>query len=659
MRILLLFCALCPFLASAQTGPIEVSPATLNLVANAGANPVLQAISISTADPGAQWTVSSSSGWLTLSNKSGSGTATITASAVTDGLTPGLYTDVVRAALADGSAAGAVLVTLRLGPSTGASSGNEWHVAVDGTPDGDGSPDHPWDVVTALNGPKAVQPGDTIWLHGGKYGAGTFDAILASRLVGTATTPIMVRAYPNERPIIDAWLQVGCCDGAGDPSQGASTWFWGIEFASYNPNRQSGASGPPDWAHQDNHAAVSVWAPGTKIINCIVHDTSSGIEMWQEAAGSEAYGNLIFNVGGFGPDRGHGHGLYVQNASPRLQHLFDNISFNNFGEGIQLYGSDAAPVQNLYLQGNVAFNNGSIGSGNNAANGTPAAGSRTDNIIVGQGKGGPQGIVLVNNFTYHTPQADDGTNELGYGTPRAQDLTAIGNYFVGGSSAVNLLRWNSVTFRGNSIYAPNKNEASLTYRSDQKPARYNFDYNSYYGAGNFTVFSACDNDPCAQRSDVPFNVWQSIAGVDANSAFVTGAPNGVWSSVRPNLYEPGRATIVVYNWNQWPIVNVDARNAGLQMGDRFEVRDAQDWFGPPILSGTYMGQQLAIPTTGVTIEFPNGNAPNPQPHTSSEFGVYVLLSGQSLNIYGANSHANRAPMSAYPDAPLRVRNRSR
>jgi hypothetical protein len=527
-----------------------------------------------------------------------------------------------------------VVVTLRLSPSTTTPAGNQWHVATGGSPEGDGSRDRPWDIVTALNGPKAVQPGDTIWLHDGRYGAGTFDAIIASHLVGTKEAPIVVRAAPNERPIIDAWLQVGCCDGAGDPKQGAYTWFWGVEFAGYNTDRSSGASGPPDWARQANHAGVDVWAPGTKIVNCIVHDTAGGIEIWQEAYDSEAYGKLVYNIGGYGPDRGHGHGFYLQNAGD-MEHVFDNVTFNNFGEGIQVYGSSTAPVQRMHLEGNVSFNNGAIGTGSNAANGTPVAGSRGDNIIIGQGAGGPRGILLVNNLTYHTPQADDGTNELGYGAPRAGDLTAIGNFFIGGSNAINLMRWDSITFRDNKMYAPDRNEGSLTYRSDQNPSKYSFDYNYYYGAGNFSVFPACDAEPCAQRSDVGFNAWQLIARVDANSVYQRGAPTDTWISVRPNFYEAGRANIVIYNWSQWPLVNVDLRNTGIRIGDRFEIRDAQNWFAGPLLSGVYVGQSVPVPMTGLTVAFPNGTVPNPQPHTPPEFGVFIVRSGNNLDAANA------------------------
>jgi hypothetical protein len=634
--------------AWSSSPPVAAYPASLNLTAIAGSAPTIEPIAISPADPSGAWTASSDSNWLSLSATSGVGYSIVTVGADTTGLTPGIYTDQVRVQLADASktpSSISVVVTLRLGIAPDFAPHAEWHVTPQGAPDGDGSADHPWDIVTALNGPKQVQPGDTIWLHDGRYGAGTFDAIIGSRLIGTKSAPIIVRAWPGERPIIDAWLQIGCCDGAPDITQGAYTWFWGIEFASYNPNRVSGNSGPPDYAHQDNHAGVDSWAPGTKIIDCIVHDTASGIEMWDEATDSEAYGNIVYNVGGYGPDRGHGHGFYMQNGGPYWKHVFDNIAFNNFGEGLQMYGSLTSFVQNFHVEGNVSFNNGAIGTGNNAANGTPQAGSRNNNLIIGAGNGGPKGIVLINNFTYHTPLADDGLNELSYpSTPRANDLTAIGNYFIGGNQAVDLFRWDSVVFNNNWIYAANLTETALAYRTDQKLANYTYDLNFYYGSGQFSVYPGCNADPCPKKVDGSFSDWQAMTQLDANSAFQPGRPTGTWTAVRQNLYEPGRAIVVVYNWDLMSDAVVDLSAAGLHFGDNFAIRDAQNWFGDPVASGVFVGQRVVIPMTGLKVALPNGIVPNPQPHTCPQFGAFVVLSGSALNTPVANRRGRKQPV---------------
>src|SRR5204863_5561048 len=117
----------------------------------------------------------------------------------------------------------------------------------------------------------------------------------------------------------------------------------------------------------------------------------------------------------------------------------------------------------------------------NESSGAPPAGSRNDNVIIGAGRSGPRGMILIQNFLYHTPAADDGANELGYPlTPAGGDVTAIGNYFIGGSEAVDLTRWDAVSFQGNTIYAARQHETSLTWSDSQSPSRYSYDANQYF-----------------------------------------------------------------------------------------------------------------------------------------------------------------------------------
>lgn len=627
MRLLLLL-STASLAAAAQP---NAAPPFLRFNPAAGAAPAAQSVTVSLSAATA-WSAAVTAPWLAISPASGTGPATLTVSVQPSGMLPGMYSDVITIT-SGGTAVAGVPVTLGVPvvPGATAPTGNQWYASPSGTYTGDGSMANPWDIETAFdNAPHAVKPGDTIWLRGGKYGDGTAGAIITYGLVGTAAAPIVVRAYPGERPIIDAWLQVGCCQGAPDSSRGAYVWFWGLEFASYNPDRTSGTSGPPEWAAQANHAAIDTWAPGTKVINCIVHDTSGGISMWAEAPGSEAYGNVVYNVGGYGTDRGHGHGFYLQNEAPGYKHVADNITFNNFGEGLQIYGSDTAGVQNFHVEGNVSMNNGSIGLGNNTTGGTVSAGARDDNIIIGSGNGGPSGIVLINNYTYHTPAADDGYNDLSYNdTPVANDVTAVGNYFIGGLEAVELIRWNSVVFQNNTTYAVVHDNISLYWAPNQNPANYSWDHNRYFGSGHFTTYNGCVTFSCSNGRTLSFSTWQTENSIDANSTFTPGPPTGVWVSVRPNLYEPGRANIVIYNWDLQPTVQVDLSQAGLNPGDTYEIHDGENWFGSAVASGTYNGGTVAIPMTGLQVALPNGVVPNPQPHTAPQFGVFVVLSSST------------------------------
>lgn len=83
----------------------------------------------------------------------------------------------------------------------------------------------------------------------------------------------------------------------------------------------------------------------------------------------------------------------------------DNVSVNNFDIGMQFYGSSAAHIGNLNVDGNVAFNNGSISAGS----------ALVDNVIFAW-SGGLSGVRLTNNFFYDPPQWNVGYNELGWST---------------------------------------------------------------------------------------------------------------------------------------------------------------------------------------------------------------------------------------------------
>ena len=69
-------------------------------------------------------------------------------------------------------------------------------------------------------------------------------------------------------------------------------------------------------------------------------------------------------------------------------------------------------------------------------------------------------------------------------------------------------------------------------------------------------------------------------------------------------YEPGRANITIYNWGKATSVAVSLAAAGLASGDNFEVRDAQNFYGAPVATGTYAGAPIPIPMTGLTAADP-------------------------------------------------------
>jgi hypothetical protein len=135
----------------------------------------------------------------------------------------------------------------------------------------------------------------------------------------------------------------------------------------------------------------------------------------------------------------------------------------------------------------------------------------------------------------------------------------------------------------------------------------------------------------------------SPASYPANTYHGSVRPTGTYVFVRPNAYEPGRANIVVFNWDLKSTVGVDMSTV-LSTGTLYEVRNAQDFFAVPVLSGVYAGGTLSLPMTGLTVAAPiGGRTPAP---TGPEFNAFVLLSFPGGTLPGATSF--------FPVTPCRV-----
>ncbi len=269
----------------------------------------------------------------------------------------------------------------------------------------------------------------------------------------------------------------------------------------------------------------------------------------------------IIFYNGWESDRGHGHGIYAHNEDG-TKRVTDCILFKQFRNGIQVYNDDADDfINNVVLEGNIVFENGTLS----------ASGYARD-ILYG-GNGLAVNPVILNNYTYMNPAVDEGENNLGYdaGTESAR-LT--GNYFVSGGFALNVVG----------------------------SAKLSMDGNTFFGEVR--------------------GVTQSQHG---NNIYHRSRTTGVKTFVRPNVYEPGRGHIAVYNWNDLNTVMVDISSVGLQPGDSYEVLDVQNYFGTPVVTGTYDGKPVALPMNLTEVTLPVGvDVPVAPKHTSKEFGAFVV-----------------------------------
>jgi hypothetical protein len=444
------------------------------------------------------------------------------------------------------------------------SNGAEFFVSPEAGPGGDGSNKRPWSLVDALSQPSAVHPGDTIWLRGGTY-RGIFD----SYLNGTSAAPIIVRQYPGERVTLDG--------GTANTSvlltvSGSYTWFWGFEITSSSTDRVSAETGsyPSDVSRPYEciaNAQQSGSGVGIKIINMVIHNCGQGIGIWQDATNSEIYGSLIYYNGWNAPDRNHGHGIYSQNAAPSRRTIRDNILYANYDYNVQVY-AESAHLDNHTIDGNICFWDG--------ATADPAGNGATINM---GGGASATGNALTNNAFYGFP---------GYG-------------------ALDFSRGNqNVTMTGNMSGVP-----TTSTDGDQGG---NVDFGTISGSVNISEneFYARKIAPRIYASRYPSNtyiIWPN-------------QPTGTWFLVRPNVYEPGRGHVAVFNWSHAASVSVDLSSV-LSVGSSYEIRNAQNYFGSPTLTGTYAGGTVSIPMAPSSVETPAGAAA-PRP-TGPGFNAFVVV----------------------------------
>jgi hypothetical protein len=477
----------------------------------------------------------------------------------------------------------------------------EWYVAPDGKEGNAGTKESPWDIISVMAGAqKSVAPGDTVWANGGTYKPGKDGFVV--KVSGAEGKPVIIRQAPGERATL-AMNYFGLSVRASD------VWLWGFEVINPDLKREGDATTGLN-VYEGNRA---------KLINLVVHDVDAcGISMWSKAFDTEMYGCLDFHNGYQGATRGVCHGVYTQNDTG-TKIISDNIVFNMFCLGLQVYGGGNAKVRNYIIEGNICFNNGALMRGREDK---PVP--YVDNINVSGGSA-KEGIKVIDNYTYHTPSADFGYNRMGAEWDGdSKDIVVTGNYWMGGQDAVEFFYWKDAVCRNNTAYSKGKVVTSLLPRGADL-TKYDWDKNTYYGSGLFRFDAAEEEINKKTKPFLNWDEWRQKTGLDKNSTFTPGEPKGVWTFVRANKYETGRANICIYNWDLKDSVDVDLAKSGLKTGDKFEIRDAQNFFGKPVVTGTYDGKEVSIPMKDLTLMMPVGKIPTPVTHTGPQFGAFVVL----------------------------------
>ncbi|MEP6914012.1 MAG: hypothetical protein ABJC89_00130 [Acidobacteriota bacterium] len=315
-------------------------------------------------------------------------------------------------------------------------------------------------------------------------------------------------------------------------------------------------------------------------------------------------------------DTGQGVGFWstsAANESELYGTLIYNVGFeaSDRGHGHSVYAQNANGSKRIV--DNIMFNGFSFGIHAYTENG------RIDNLWI-------EGNMLFNHGILSVTGGAK-ANLIFAGNQTAQNPTVIGNfgYYGAGSGGrdMDVSDCNNGTFQSNYLAGgtPLLLTCSNTVVTD----------NTLYGPVNNTL-----------KATYPNNLYST-------------SPSGVFVGVRPNAYEPGRANVVVYNWARQPQVSVNLSAAGLASGDTYEVRDAQNYFGGPVATGTYTGALVNLPMAGLIATPVVGNAPIQPGHTDVEFGVFVVqrvTGGGAVGAPTANMSASTSALIAGQSATL-------
>ena len=533
---------------------------------------------------------------------------------------------------------------------------NEFFIAPSGNPGGNGSRLQPWDLATALadntktqNVNNVVKPGDIVWLRGGTYGNGS--TVYSCRLVGTSNSPIVVRQYPGERAIINGGIT------SGNNGDGWVT-FWGFEITCSNARTNTYSQRP---------GGLTMNGVGQKAINLVIHDTGhAGIGSFQnEGNGREIYGCIIWGVGIYQYDENgdigsqytitspwtRGAGTYLQNRDNTFL-ISDNISGRNFTSALKAYGQNGY-VNGISYLGNIGYGTGQEGIYaeclyNSITNYTAVSNYSYRDVHDAAGYFGEDdmaehhGLVYSNNYVVGCP----GYRQAALWLKRWADMRVVGNTIVTTSISN---EWVTAT-DPSSGYGGGGKFIDL-WPGTNAVLSYTINSNSYFGGveygGNWYDSTVIDGtnwygqyyhtyQPFRYKdytNELSFGGWTNTYGFDLNSSYTTNLPTANVVVLRTNKYELGRANLVVFNWESNSIVNVDISSLGLAQGQRFEVRDVQNYLGTPVLTTNYDAAHptIAIPLTMTNVTTITGGIDttdayfNPNIHTASLFNAFVML----------------------------------
>jgi parallel beta-helix repeat protein len=374
-----------------------------------------------------------------------------------------------------------------------------------GTPQGDGSLTHPWDLQTALSqSTERVNGGDIIWLHQGIY-TGRFKSKLQSTL---ANKYVVVSGYKSDKVIING--NVSSSKNYVLEVKGKNVIYKNFEVTYLGEFSRDGTNGGLPSLEGINHSS------GEDCIfqNLIIHNIPGlGFGSWKATGGTIIEDCIIYNNGFLGVKRGVGEGMYIQNQSNKTRIIRNNIIFNNYYKGIEVWSASSGKkkefVKNINIVDNIIFNSG-----------IPSGGHRGNIIVASNDKEGvnvAKHIKIEGNILYHNVDLKSHKNSgkaasltLGFiKQSLVEDVTVKNNYIIGQNNAFNIYHAKSANIENNTIYGGYVHfQSSSLAGLNSKDLLFN---NNKYFTKNRTPFRI-NND-----RDYSFSDWKQTFGLDGNS----------------------------------------------------------------------------------------------------------------------------------------------
>jgi len=395
---------------------------------------------------------------------------------------------------------------------------------------------------------------------------------------------------------------------------GTNTTYQNFEITTSLPNRTG------IYQIQRGSGVVEI-GTGNSFINLISHDNVVGIFTGSATNNTLIYGCLLYNNGvvsdiAYGGTEPRGLNLYLENTSG-YSRVWEVLELNSFVNGGQYFGQTASYVGGD-TKGSVFANAGAP-----VRNVYPSSYYRQ--LIVGTNSVEIPSVSIDHSYFWQ-PNLGTAINlAFGYGAGIASG--SVTNSVIVGTIMGCEFSPTTGTFTNN-IVDVNYGAGSVTLKS--VGLSNTIDNNLYYhvdGVSGWFYYGA------PGHSTVSFTQWKIDSGYDSSStASASAMPDTVY--VRPNDYQIGRAHIIVYAQSAPTSINVDLATTGLTDGQDYTIKNAFDYFGTAVATGTYDAGSttISLPLNGAAtnVATPTGLAYT-APTTAPNFAAFVVVPGTAAS----------------------------